>query len=1030
VSYPIFLSTFVGRKNELGEIKALIREGAIRLLTLTGPGGCGKTRLASEVFSEIAVNFEDGVAWVSLVGLSDPGDLLQEIAATLNVRPPPGQTVLTALSTALQQQETLIVLDNCEHLLDASARLVDGLLRACPGLRFLATSRQKLGVEGEQVWPVPPLSYPAADNAQLNSTVDYDALQLFSERARLVNPGFEIGTHNAPALIRIAQLTEGMPLAIELAAARVNELDVWQMAERLEDQLAFLAHQGHTAVSRHQSMRKTIHWSFELLTAAERTLFRRLGVFQGGFSLKAIEAVCGAKPLSNVQILDLLGRLIDKSLVIRDGAGSADSHYRQLESIRQYAFESLQSAGEENAVRDLHLAYFSHRIREAQPHLLGPAQKHWTEQLAADYDNLQAALAWSIHRALEDPSLNLDAAEMVNGLYWFWNYAGRHEEARDWYARIMELPGFDPHSHVYADLKHHLATFVWLLGNYPEAKQQLQDCLRIAEAGHHSHGCGHAKLMLGILSLHQGQTEQAVGLLRESERLFHALGDPRGLVITYANLGGVSRAAGDLMTAQKYAEKAVQNARACQDLWGLGLSLSGLADVLYRQGQVARAFFLMEEALEFIQSSGQRWLQAEALWRLADMMHGQGKVEDARQKLEECYNVAQESGAREWQLSALKSLGFLCMGHGDNRQAAGHFSEILRMISGQGYEHILVHTFLGVIQLAVATEQWRQAVALWEAYKSLKTAHGFSAFEEEAATFQSLQPYIEMPAYAQTRLAGNVDSLVETTGLALEIIEGVERRVVINPSEYRLRMLGLGPTEVYLNGQMLVASDWTFAKPRELLYYLASNPPKTKEQIGLAFWPDASPAQLRVSLRATLYHLRRALGERAWIHYEDGYYRFNRSMDYWYDVEAFEQNIAAAEKMVTRTKETAIEKLEAAVSLYRGDFLSDLANDQWGALRREELQDKYRSALKMLGELLAGSSAFDRAIEVYRKLVSHDLLMEEAHRELMRCYALKGERALALRQYQLLLAIMQDELGLLPSPETTALFRSLQQNTL
>jgi DNA-binding SARP family transcriptional activator len=271
---------------------------------------------------------------------------------------------------------------------------------------------------------------------------------------------------------------------------------------------------------------------------------------------------------------------------------------------------------------------------------------------------------------------------------------------------------------------------------------------------------------------------------------------------------------------------------------------------------------------------------------------------------------------------------------------------------------------------------------------------------------------------------GQVPTLTEATGLALEIAQGFENRVTVIPSKYKLRVLGLGPTEVYLDGRMLVPSDWTFAKPKELLYYLISNPLKTKEQIGLVFWPDASPDQLRTSLRAALYHLRRALGERSWVFYEDGYYKFNRSMDHWYDVEAFERSLESAER--SAQDEEAIEQLDEGVSLYRGDFLSDLANDEWGTLRREELRSKYLKAMSLLGELLVKSSAYDRAIGVYRSLLSTDLLMEEAHRALMRCYIQKGERALALRQYQTLVEILQDELGASPSSETTVLYQSIQ----
>ena len=232
--HSAYLSTFIGRKEEVGEITSLMRERSVRLLTLTGPGGCGKTRLAYEALSVISDTFEDGTAWVDLAGLSTADDLLLETASALDIRPGPGQTLPAALTAALQQRETLLVLDNCEHLIDACAQMVDALLRACPELHFLATSRQKLSVEGEQAWPVPPLSYPEKDISSIKSMGDYDAVQLFMERSRLVDPGFEIDARNFSALVKVTRLLEGMPLAIELAAARVSELNVVELARRLE----------------------------------------------------------------------------------------------------------------------------------------------------------------------------------------------------------------------------------------------------------------------------------------------------------------------------------------------------------------------------------------------------------------------------------------------------------------------------------------------------------------------------------------------------------------------------------------------------------------------------------------------------------------------------------------------------------------------------------------------------------------------------------------------------------------------------
>jgi non-specific serine/threonine protein kinase len=554
MSFPVYLSTFVGRQTQLAEIKSLIRQKAVRLLTLTGPGGCGKTRLAYESLADFSGAFEDGTYWVELVGLSDPLAVSQSIAASLQVAVAPGQTPLEALTFFLQQREALIVLDNCEHLLAACAQVADALLRACPALRVLATSRQKLGVEGEQVWPVPPLSYPVDDSLSLDALTRYDALTLFAARAKLVHPAFEISPDNAPDLIRIGQLLEGMPLAIELAASWVNVLDVAQMAVRLENQLALLAQRGQSVDARHQSMRATIRWSHNLLSEAEKTLFRRLGVFAGGFSLEAAEAVCGGSPLDDENILGLIGRLIDQSLVVRERAPGVGSRYRQLESIRHYANEELVAAAEEDSLRDRHLAFFADLIQTIEPRLLGPDQKAWTDRLEADSDNLETALAWACRRAAasKEAKAREQGIRLATGLFWFWNYTDRLETGRRWYDTILGLPGLDRATSTYADLTRRKATFTWLLGAYPAAQAQLQASLSIAEAG--PLVVAHATLLLGITALHQGQAEQAIHLIQQSEEPFRALGDRRGLIITLANLGGAFLETGNLEAARTYAE--------------------------------------------------------------------------------------------------------------------------------------------------------------------------------------------------------------------------------------------------------------------------------------------------------------------------------------------------------------------------------------------------------------------------------------------------------------------------------------------
>jgi DNA-binding SARP family transcriptional activator len=688
----------------------------------------------------------------------------------------------------------------------------------------------------------------------------------------------------------------------------------------------------------------------------------------------------------------------------------------------------MQERGEESPLRERHLAFFAALIREAEPHLLGPDQQRWTERLEADYENLQAALSWLVHQAGKEAQSLEQAVRLANALFWFWNYTERYEVGRGWYEQLLDMPGLDRHTPAYADLTRGVATFIWLQGDYPAAQAHLQTSLETARALDYSYAIGHATLLLGIMARHQGHTERATGLIQEAEQLFQTLEIGRELAIARTNLGGVFMESGELDTARIYAEQAVSTARANDDLWGLGLSLSGLGDLVFRQGEVDSAIGLMEQALEVLQQTGQSWLAAEALLRMARMMRDQEDFKGATEQLERCFALAQDSGALQWQVAALESLGFLSLQQGHSQEAAGHFLQALQMIPGQAFKNIQLNLFAGIVQLAVHAEQWDQAATLWGAYQGLEASAGLADLPQEGPTRALLQPHIESSPFAEWVQAGNTKTWAAAARLAAEIAAGFQEQEIAIQPQFDLRLLALGPTEVYLKGRPLVPSDWTFAKPKELLFYLASSPPKTKEQIGLVFWPDASPSQLRAGLRAALYHLRRALGQREWVLYKDGFYRFNRDMDFWYDVPAFEEGIEQAEKLVKSSPEQAIEKLETTVKLYRGDFLFDIASDEWGTLRREALKHQYLSAMSTLGDLYLDGGSPDRAVEVYLALLDADELLEEAHRGLMRAYALQGERALALQQYETLVEILRDELGVPPSPETTALYEALQQN--
>jgi predicted ATPase len=428
---PLELSSFVGREREMAEVETLLSEQ--RLLTLTGSGGSGKTRLALRVVIDLVEDFEDGAWLVELAPLSDPDLVPQAVASVLGIRQQPGVSPADALVDHLRGADTLLVLDNCEHLVGACASLSAALLRVSPGLRILATSREALGVPGEALFSVPPLSLPDPRRLQdVEGLTRYEAARLFSERARAIRPDFKITGDNAMAVAQICYRLDGMPLAIELAAARVKVLSVEQISSRLDDAFALLGGGGRTALAHHGTLRATMDWSYELLPEEERLLLRRVSVFAGGFALEAAEVVCAGGDLERGEVLELLASLVDKSLVLvaeRDG----EARYRLLETIRQYGLEKLEEGGEAGQMRGRHAAWFLSLAERAESELKGHQQVVWLARLEREHDNLRVAMRWLLEEGETDTAVRLAWA-----LWLFWRVHGYQGEGYRYTGEALE----------------------------------------------------------------------------------------------------------------------------------------------------------------------------------------------------------------------------------------------------------------------------------------------------------------------------------------------------------------------------------------------------------------------------------------------------------------------------------------------------------------------------------------------------------------------------------------------------------------
>jgi predicted ATPase/class 3 adenylate cyclase len=643
---PVQLTSFVGRERELAALGALLEQA--RLLTLTGIGGCGKTRLALQVAAHVVEAYPDGVWFVDLAPLADPGLVPQAVAAALGVREEPGLPLPATLTAALRPRRLLLVLDNCEHLVEACARLTDAVLRACPHLVVLATSREALGIAGETAWPVPVLPTPAAGAPPDPATLArYAAVRLFVERAAAVRPGFALTPDNAGAVATVCARLDGLPLALELAAARVRALSVDQLLARLEDRFRLLTSGSRTALARHQTLQGTVDWSHALLTAPERVLFRRLAGFAGGWTLEAAEAVCGHDGLAPDDILDLLTRLVDQSLVLADAAPEGPSRYRLLETLREYAQHKLVEAEEVAAVRTRHAAHHLALAEETAPTLYGHEQLAGLARLGREHANLLLALGWLADRAERGGPSESAAAEAAlrlgAALSRFWLMRSHLALAREWLGRLLALPG----AHGSAARARVLACAAEVANwrrDSPAARRLAREGLALARAAGDSEGAALSHLMMGTAAWQGQEAAVARSHLEASRRAFAALGLRSRAAQAVLVLANVAREVGDVPAAARQYAEAEALARRTGDGFTLGYILWNRAELARRGGDSPLARRLGEEALVLHRANRQPGWIGLTLTGLGQLALAEGDAETARQRLTQGLAVQRDGG--------------------------------------------------------------------------------------------------------------------------------------------------------------------------------------------------------------------------------------------------------------------------------------------------------------------------------------------------------------------------------------------------
>ncbi len=618
---PLSLTRFVGRSRELADVRRLL--GETRLLTLTGSGGAGKTRLALQAGDEMRGQFEHGVWLVELAALTDPALIDQEIALALSVREEPGLPLSATLRTYLQPKALLLILDNCEHLLEGCARLAARLLPACPHLRLLATSREPLGVGGETSWAVPPLSSPKLSEVlSVEQLGQYESVQLLVDRATAVQPAFVLSAGNAKAVAQVCRRLDGIPLALELAAARVRSLSMDQVAQRMDDRFRLLTGGSRTALPRQQTLRAVIDWSYDLLTEAERTLLGRLSIFAGGWTLEAAEAVCAGGDIYSEDVLDLLSQLVSKSLVNPSEPSSSENsgvRYFLPETLRQYSAGKLRETADEGrnlAARALD--YFLALGEEAESYLDGPQEAQWLNRLETEQDNVRASLEWA--RA-HNPEACL---RLAGAVYWFWFVRGYGGEWRGWLESALEYgQGISPKVRVKA--VNGAGILAWSQGDLVVAQALYEQALALQrERGNRAGEAGVLNNLAGV-ACDEGKYEAARAWYTESLAIYREIGDQGNVAKLLSNLGQLATLTNSLDEAAPLLQESLAMLRRLDHLSDTGVALENLGDVERMRGSIepARAYYL--ESLKISQMLGDKLYLARLVHALGLLALAEGE---------------------------------------------------------------------------------------------------------------------------------------------------------------------------------------------------------------------------------------------------------------------------------------------------------------------------------------------------------------------------------------------------------------------
>ena len=672
---PTKLTSFIGREREIREAKTKLANS--RLLTFIGPGGTGKTRLSIQLGGELLAEFPDGIWMSELAPISDAALIPQAIASVFGLRESPDRPLIELVTDYLRAKNLLLILDNCEHLIEECARLAEHLVQDCPDLKILASSRETLGISGETTYRVPSLSLPNQAKVTLEALQGCESVQLFVERAIAANPNFQLSEKNASSVAQVCRRLDGIPLALELAAARVRVLSVEQIAERLDDRFRLLTGGSRTALPRQQTLRALIDWSYDLLSEPEKALFRRLAVFVGGWTLEAAEKVCSGNGVDEYEVLDLLTQLVDKSLVIAEQKDDSIRYYR-LETIRQYAREKLLETDEAVIIRNYHLDFFIDMTFRSDEEYMNPRQDDVFKKMISEYDNIRSALSWAVESDLEKAMVLLTSASTI----WPWILQGKITDANEWCKRILsqlnslshdELDAIKEVSKLKARVLNRYAQVLMNMGSHQASRIAVEESIKLAEGTSDQEILAEALATFGHCALYAGEPDSALEAAEEAINICERQGYTKLLFWAYDAMIHIHTVTDRKSEAAKYYKKGIDLLKKAGVPVDPISTAVGLTEDPFRENDLDGALKYMDNAIAIMTERNDKYGLTYMQSNFAHTLREHGEYEKALIYYRRTIRLWQDWGHRAAIAHQLECFGFIAQALENTSRAARLF---------------------------------------------------------------------------------------------------------------------------------------------------------------------------------------------------------------------------------------------------------------------------------------------------------------------------------------------------------------------